>query len=158
VQHAVGEQDIGGDDAGAVHEDLAIDEGDGDVAAAQSGDGAVGQRAAVGDGAVDDMVLQDGSGFFGGEIAQGGADVLERFVVWGEDGQVGGGVDCFCEVGCVDCTEESAKTGFLGDGADVRRDCEEAVDDVDDAAVECNVLTIVSLHRVSVDWNDLQLR
>jgi hypothetical protein len=59
VQHAVGEQDIGGDDAGAVHEHFAVDDGYDDVAAAESGDGAVGQRAAVGDGAVDDVVLQD---------------------------------------------------------------------------------------------------
>jgi hypothetical protein len=46
----------------------------------------------------------------------------------------------------------------LSDGADIRRDSEESVDDVDDTAVECNVLTIVSLHRLSVGWNDLQLQ
>jgi hypothetical protein len=57
VQDAVGEQDVCGDDAGAVDEDFAVDDGDGDVVAAEGGDCAVGQRAAVGDGAVDHMIL-----------------------------------------------------------------------------------------------------
>ena len=59
VQDTVGDQDIGGDDTSAVDEDLAVNDGDGNVATAESGDGAVGQRAAVCDGAVDDVVLQD---------------------------------------------------------------------------------------------------
>lgn len=144
MQDAIGEQDVCDDDAGAVHEDFAVDDGDGYVAATESRDSAVGQRAAVGDGAVDDVVLQDGSSLLGSEVAQGGADVLKRSVVGGEDGQVGGGVDGFGKVCGVDCTEESTQTGFLGDHADVRWDSEKAVDDMDDTTVECNVLQIVS--------------
>ena len=99
---------VGDDDAGAVDEDFAVDDGDGDVAAAESGDGAVGQRAAVGNGAVDDVVLQDGGSLLSSQVAEGRADILERSVVGGEDGQVRGGVDGFGEVCGVDCTEESA--------------------------------------------------
>ena len=56
VQNTIGQQDVGGDDAGTVHEDFAVNDGDGHVVATESGDGAVGQRAAVGDGAIDDVV------------------------------------------------------------------------------------------------------
>lgn len=153
VQDTVGEEDVGGDDAGAVHEDFTVDDGDGDVVAAEGRDGAVGQRAAVGDCAVDDVVLQDRGGFFGGEVGEGGADVLEGGVVGGEDGEVRGGGDSFGKAGCVDCTEEGAETGFLSDGADVRREGEEAVNNVDDSTVEGNVLmaSLVNIRIVSID-------
>lgn len=140
MQDTVGDQDVSGDDAGAVHEDFAVDDGDGDVAAAEGGDGAIGQRAAVGDGAVNDVVLQDGSSLLGSEVAQGRADVLKRSVVGSEDGQVGCGVDSFGEVGGVDSTQESTQTSFLGDHADVRGNGEEAIDDMDHTTVECDVL------------------
>ena len=42
MQDTVGEQDVGGDDAGAVHVDVAVDDGDCDVVAAEGrDDGAV---------------------------------------------------------------------------------------------------------------------
>ena len=144
VQDAVGDQDVCYDDTGAVHEDFAVDDGDGHVAAAESGDGAVGQRAAVCHGAVDDVVLQNGSGLLCSQVAQGRADVFERSVVGGEDGQIGCRVDSFSEVCGVDCTKESTQAGFLGNDADVRWDSEEAVNDMDYTTVECNVLRIVS--------------
>ena len=160
VQDTVGEQDVGGDDAGAVHKDFTFDDGDGDVVAAEGRDGAVGQRAAVGDCAVDDVVLQDRGGFFGGEVGEGGADVLEGGVVGGEDGEVRGGGDSFGKAGCVDCTEEGAETGFLSDGADVRREGEEPVDNVDDSTVEGNVLmaSLVNIRIVSIVQVNLQLQ
>ena len=146
VQDTVGEQDVGGDDAGAVHEDFTVDDGDGDVVAAEGGNCAVGQRAAVGDGAVDDVVLQDRGGFFGGQVGEGGADVLEGGVVWCEDGQIGGGCDGFGEAGCVDGTEEGAETGFLSDGADVRREGEQTIDNVDHSTIEGNVLVVLLVY------------
>lgn len=50
----VRDQDVRGDDTGAVDEDLAVDDGDGDVVATESGDGAVRQRAAVSDSPIND--------------------------------------------------------------------------------------------------------
>lgn len=50
----VRDQDVRGDDTGAVDEDLAVDDGDGDVVTTESGYRAVRQRAAVSDSAVDD--------------------------------------------------------------------------------------------------------
>lgn len=144
VQDSVGDEDVCGNDAGTVHEDLAVDDGDGDVTTTESRDGGVGQRAAVCHGAVDDVVLQDRGSFLGSEVAQGRADVLERSVVGGEDGQVWCRVDGLGEVCGVDCTKESTQTSFLSDDADVRRDSKEAVDDMDHTAVECNVLSIIS--------------
>lgn len=147
MQDTVREEDVGCDDAGAVHEDFAVDDGDGHVAAAESGDGAVGQRAAVGDCAVDDVILQDRGSLLGSEVAQSRADVLEGSVVGCEDGQVGCGVDGFCQVGGVDCSEESTETGFLSSDTDIGRNSEDAVDDMDDTAVETNVLLRVSLRQ-----------
>ena len=65
---------------------------------------------------------------------------MEGGVVGSEDGEVRGGGDGFGEAGCVDCTEEGAEAGFLSDGADVGREGEETVDNVNDSAVEGNVL------------------
>ena len=143
MQDTIGQQDIGGDDAGAVDEDFAVDDGDGHVVAAKGGDGAVGQRAAVSDCAIDDVVLQNCGSLFGGEVGEDRADVLESGVVRSENGQVGSGVDGFSEVGCVDSTEEGAEPGFLSNSADVRRDGEETVDNVDNSAVEGNVLMML---------------
>lgn len=146
MEDTVGEQDVGGDDAGAVYKDFTVDNGDGDVVAAESGDCAVGKRAAVGDGAVDDVVLQDRGGFFGGQVGEGGANVLEGGVVWCEDGQIGGGCDGFGEAGCVDGTEEGAETGFLSDGADVRREGEQTIDNVDHSTIKGNVLVVLLVY------------
>lgn len=144
MQDTVCDEDVGGDDAGAVHEDLAVDDGDGHVAATEGGDSAVGQRAAVCNGSVDDVVLQDGSSLLSSEVAQSGADVLEGCIVGCEDGQVGCGVDGFGQVGGVDCTEEGAEASFLSSDTDVGRDGEQTVDDVDDTAVESDVLLSIS--------------
>jgi hypothetical protein len=147
VQDTVGEQDVGGDDAGAVHVDVAVDDGDCDVVAAEGrDDGAVGQSAAVGDCAVDDVVLQDRGDLFGGQVCEGGADGLESGVVGSEDGEVRCSGDGFGEAGCVHCVKEGAEAGFLGDGADVRREGEETVNNVDDSAVEGNVLVVSSVY------------
>ena len=144
MQDTVCEQDVSCDDAGAVHEYFAVDDGDGHIAAAESGDCAVGQRAAVGNGSVDDVVLKDGSSLLGGEVAQSRADVLECSVVGCKDRQVGCSVDGFCQVGGVDCTEEGTETSFLSGDTDIGRDGEKAVDDVDDTAVESDVLLSVN--------------
>ena len=144
MEDTVGEQDVCGDDASAVHEDFAVDDGDGDVAATESGDGAVGQRAAVCYGAVDDVVLEDFGSLLGSEVAQGRADILERSVVGGEDGQIWGGVDGLGQVRCVNGTQECTQASFLGNDADVRWESEEAVDDMDHTSVKCDVLEIIS--------------
>lgn len=144
MQDTVRDEDVSGDDAGAVYEDFAIDDGDGHVAAAESRDGTVGKRAAVCNGSVDNVVLQDGSSLLSSEVAQSRADVLERCIVGCEDGQVRCRVDGLGQVGGVDCTKEGAEASFLSSDTDVGRDGEQAIDDVDDTAVESDVLLSIS--------------
>jgi hypothetical protein len=80
---------------------------------------------------------------------------LEGGVVGCEDGQVGSVGNGIGEAGCVDGSEEGAETGFLSDGADVRREGEETVDDVDDSTVEGNVLVVLLVYvRVGLNRSE----
>ena len=112
MQDAVSEQDVCVHDAGAVDEDFAVGDRDGQVAAAEGWDGAVGESARVGDGAVDDVVLEDAGGLLDSEVAEGGADVLEGGVVGREDGEVWYRADGRGEVGSLDSAEESGQVGL----------------------------------------------
>jgi hypothetical protein len=82
---------------------------------------------------------------------------LEGGVVGGEDGQVGSVGNGIGEAGCVDGSEEGAETGFLSDGADVRWEGEETVDDVDDSTIEGDVLVVLLVGiRIGLnDWSQL---
>lgn len=102
MHDAVGEEDVLLQDAGGVDEEGVGGEGDGDVVALVGLErGAVGQVGAVADevAAWDDVVAEDGGQFGDGEVGEGGADVLEGFVVGGEDGEVRGRVEVFVEGG-----------------------------------------------------------
>lgn len=140
VQDTVREQDVGSDDTSAVDEDFALNDGDGDVVATESGDRAVGQRAAVRDGAVDHVVLQDLGGFFSSEVGQSRRNVLESSVDGSKDGEVRRRVDSFSQVRCIDGTEERAKSSLLSNSADIRRYSKKAVNYMNDSTIKGNVL------------------
>lgn len=142
MQDAVLEEDVCVNDASAVDEDLAVGDRDCQVSAAEGGHGAVGERAGVSDGAVDGMVLEDAGGLFDGEVAEGGADVLECGIVGREDGEVWCRVDGRGEVCSFDGAEEGGEVRFCGCGGDVGWNGEDAVDDVDDTAGEVEVLAV----------------
>lgn len=92
------------------------------------------------------MVLKNRSSLFTGQVRESAANVLEGSVDRGEDGDIGGRVDGFGEVGRVDGAEEGTQASFLSNSADVRGDGEQAVNDVNDFSlvlVDMHVLLIV---------------
>ena len=142
MDDAVGDEDVGEDDLGAVDEDAAVFDVDGQGLVDGGGEfGGVLEQGAVVHDEGHDVVADD---FLQGryaDVAEHGADGLEGVVVRDEGCEVGG---------------ERGSAGGLGDGLDgaegrgevqgvegdgeVLRDCQEGVDHVDDAAGEVDVL------------------
>ena len=167
MDDTVGDENVGNEDLGAVDEDGAVGEGDGDVISLQGfGGGAVHEHGAVKDGAFDDwsgdvsivawraecgqgcekltVVAENGGELIDAEVADGGTDVLEGHIVGHEDGEVGSGVDGRDEFGLGQSTGGGTEAGCDGGGGDVLRNGEDGVDDVDNAAGEVGVLLGVS--------------
>jgi len=140
VDDTTREKHIRDDDSGGVDEDVAV-VGDGDVKVA-AGEGhlrGVGEGAGVRDCAVQDVILQDALQLLGGEVR--GADALEGGIGGGKYGQASRRrVQGLGRSGGVGGAEEGGEVGSLCDGGEVGRDREKSVDDMDDAAVEDEVL------------------
>jgi len=85
------------------------------------------------------VILQDALQLLGGEVR--GADALEGGIGGGKYGQASRRrVQGLGRSGGVGGAEEGGEVGSLCDGGEVGRDREKSVDDMDDAAVEDEVL------------------
>lgn len=120
VQHTVGNEHVGYNDLGGIHEDSAVlISRDAELAVVVFGleRGAILERGRVVH-VFDDVVLEDGLEVVAREISQRRADVVEGFVVGREDGDVAGG-GCFDGVGCVDGAAERSEVQGVGHVEDV---------------------------------------
>ena len=86
------------------------------------------------------MVLEDLGGLLGSQIACGRADGLESTVGWRKDGDILRAVQDRGEVCGLSGAEKGGQVGVDGDGREVARDLEQAVDDMDNTASEVQVL------------------
>jgi len=141
VHDAVGHEHICHDHPGAVDPDGAVvADGHGDVSAVDGRQRTVCEGGAVSHDTLDDVVGQDTRQLLGREVGDGGADGVEGRVGRGEDGDVLQGADGVDEVGGGQGAGEGGEVG--GDEGVGRRwgQGEDAVDDVDGAAGEVDVL------------------
>lgn len=112
VNDTVGDQDVGSDNAGAVDENAAIVDGDGQILAVGClENSSVAETRAVAKSSSDDVVGQDISGLFGGQVSETGANSLESCVGRSEDGDVGSVVDCVSQVGRNDSSTKGSQSG-----------------------------------------------
>ena len=90
MQHTVGDEDVGNDDLGSIHEDgavLILSDAQLAVVIFRSERCAVRQVGRVVH-AVDDVVFDDVPQIFGGEVGKGRSNVVESLVVGREDGDI----------------------------------------------------------------------
>jgi hypothetical protein len=142
VDNTVGNEDVGSDDTGVVHEDTAVTDGDGELLAVGSGEGSsVLKGGRVANGALsDDMVGKDAGSVLSAQVAKSGANVLESLVVGSEDCDVGSVVDGFKQLCRIDGSTETNKVGSQQCVGSVLRDSQHAVDDVNNTTGEVNIL------------------
>lgn len=140
VDDAIGNQNVGNDNLGAVDEDVAVVNRDVDLLAGNGLNLAALEATAVSDGPLDNVVLQDAGQVLGTELSDDRGDGGKGVVVGSKDGDV------------LKAVEGGAKVR-LGHGADkggeAALDCrlggalgdlEDGVDDVDHTAFEFDVL------------------
>lgn len=150
VQHAVGEQDVGDNDAGGAVDEDGAGRGQGDIerfrVAGEGGHvGGVGEQGRVALRGGDDVVGEDGGEVGGGPGGRDVADGLEGEVARREDGEVRGGVEGVQEgtLG-LRCETQGAEEGGQCGGLQRRRrglgQGQDGVDDVEDAVGEGDVL------------------
>jgi hypothetical protein len=141
VHNTVGDENIRSDDAGTVHENLSISNGNGQVCAVDSLErSSIGQTAAVTDSSGNDVVSKDAADLLDGEVGKTRANSLESGVVGCKNGDIFGSVDSLDEVGSGEGTSEGRKTSSDGSAGGRVGNSEDSVNDVDDSAGEGNIL------------------
>ena len=124
-----------------VHHDPSIHQRDLHRSTVQRGDRlAVLQRRTVSYGAIHHVVFEDTGKLGGGQFRNCRINRRKCLVCRREDGDVRERVDCVKKVGLHQGAGKGRETGRLCDGGHVRRNGENGIDNVDDAAIEFDIL------------------
>ena len=161
MDYAIGHEDIGQDNFGAVDKDITISNRDGQTPSVPGRQrGAVRQCGAVSNGSVHDyltvsgrtaslpsrltVIIKNTSQLFRSQICRGRTNVLESIVVWDEHGDVFSRIDRIDQLRRLQSTYGRAQSSLLRRHRDFQRFCQHPIDDVDYTTGEVYILQSVS--------------
>ena len=144
VDNTISNQDIRHDNASTVNVDaILLRDGDINILTTYSGLGTVHNVAAVHD-TLDDVVLEDHAQGIHGEVSDDRRDGSKGVVVWHEDGDVLHLVKVRDHICLHESAGGSGEATLNSSAGEVHGDHKHLVDDVDDAAVELDILEATS--------------